>query len=63
MARPRIGDKPLSEQVLTQFTDAYMRHWGEISQQPLSDTGIEVHVIHISYVIITDTLESLFDLT
>ena len=24
----RTGDKPLPEQMLTQFTDAYMRHWG-----------------------------------
>ena len=22
------GDKPLSELMLTQFTDAYMQHWG-----------------------------------
>ena len=26
MAWRRIGDKPLSEPMLTQFTDAYMRH-------------------------------------
>ena len=26
MAWRQIGDKPLSEPVLTQFTDAYMRH-------------------------------------
>ena len=26
MAWGQIGNKPLSEQVLTQFTDAYMRH-------------------------------------
>ena len=26
MAWRRIGDKPLSEAVLTRFTDAYMRH-------------------------------------
>ena len=25
----RIGDKPLSESVLTRFTDAYMRYKGE----------------------------------
>ena len=31
MAWHRRGDKPLPESVLTQFTDAYMRHWGEIS--------------------------------
>ena len=28
MAWRRIGDKPLSEPMLTQFTDAYMRHYG-----------------------------------
>ena len=26
----RIGDKPLSESMLTQFTEAYMRHEGEV---------------------------------
>ena len=31
MAWRRIGDKPLSEPMLTQFTDAYMRHWREMS--------------------------------
>ena len=29
MAWRRIGDKPLSESMLTQFTDAYMRHKGD----------------------------------
>ena len=31
MAWRRTGDKPLSELMLTQFTDAYMRHSGEMS--------------------------------
>ena len=31
MAWRRIGSKPLSEPVLTRFTDAYMRHHGEMS--------------------------------
>ena len=31
MAWYRRGDKPLPEPMLTQFTDAYMRHKGEIS--------------------------------
>ena len=31
MAWRRIGDKPLSEPVLTRFTDAYMRHYEEKS--------------------------------
>ena len=31
MAWGRIGDKPLSEPMLNQFTDAYMRHYGEMS--------------------------------
>ena len=30
MAWRRIGDKPLSEPMLTRFTDAYMRHKGEM---------------------------------
>ena len=25
------GDKPLPEPMMTQFIDAYMRHWGEMS--------------------------------
>ena len=28
MAWCRVGGKPLTEKILTQFTDAYMRHWG-----------------------------------
>ena len=31
MAWLRIGDKPLSEPMLTHFTDAYMQHKGEIN--------------------------------
>ena len=31
MARHRTGDNPLPEPMLTQFTDAYMRHKGEMS--------------------------------
>ena len=31
MAWRRTGDKPLPELLLTQFTDAYMRHYGEMS--------------------------------
>ena len=31
MAWRRTGDKPLPEAMLTQFTDAYMRHLGGIS--------------------------------
>ena len=27
----RTGNKPLPELMMTQFTDAYMRHWGEMS--------------------------------
>ena len=26
----QTGDKPLPESMLTQFTDAYMRHWGTV---------------------------------
>ena len=31
MAWRRAGDKPLPEPVMIQFTDAYMRHQGEMS--------------------------------
>ena len=31
MAWRRTGDKPLPEPTMTQFIDAYMRHWGEMS--------------------------------
>ena len=31
MAWHQPGDNPLSERMLTQFTDAYMWHWGEMS--------------------------------
>ena len=31
MAWRRTGDKPLSEPMLSQFTDAYMRHWDEMN--------------------------------
>ena len=27
----RTGDKPLPEPMMTQFTDVYMRHYGEMS--------------------------------
>ena len=30
MAWRRTGDKPLSEPMLNQFMDAYVRHWGEM---------------------------------
>ena len=32
MAWCRTGDEPLPEPMLTRFTDAYMRHWGEMSR-------------------------------
>ena len=31
MAWRQIGDKPLPEQMMTQFTDAYMQHQGVMS--------------------------------
>ena len=31
MAWCRTGDKPLPEAMMTQFIDAYMQHWGEMS--------------------------------
>ena len=38
MAWRRTGDKPLSDPLLSQFTDAYMRHKGEMSQ-PVAGIG------------------------
>ena len=32
MAWHGIGEKPLSEPMVTQFIDAYMRHYGKVSQ-------------------------------
>ena len=34
MAWRRVGDKPIIEPILTQFTDAYMQHQGEMSNIP-----------------------------
>ena len=31
MASRQIGEKPLPEPMLTRFTDAYMRHYGEMN--------------------------------
>ena len=31
MAWRRTGDKPLPEPMMTQFSEAYMRHWEEMS--------------------------------
>ena len=31
MAWHQIGDMPLSEPMMAQFTDAYMRHWASMS--------------------------------
>ena len=43
MAWGRIGDKPLSESMLTQFSDVYMRYKGEMSfNWPAEDQG-EIH--------------------
>ena len=33
MAWRRIGDKPFSEPMLILFTDAYMRHSGEMNEE------------------------------
>ena len=39
MAWRRTGDKPLPEPMLIQFTDAYMRHQGEMSLWWREDCG------------------------
>ena len=41
MAWRRIGDKPLSEPMLTWFTDAYMRRWRQMKQLASADDGIK----------------------
>ena len=40
MAWRRIGDKPLSEPMLTRFAYTYMRHWGGVSGQNGWDDGM-----------------------
>ena len=43
----RTGDKPLSEPMLTRFTDAYMRHWVKMSlikQQYLFLNSINAYI-------------------
>ena len=37
MAWRQTGDKPLPELLLTQFTDAYMQHYGEIEHIVVTD--------------------------
>ena len=46
MAWRRIGDKPLSEPVLIQFTDAYMRHLGgdELIRAPYTRIVVIWHI-------------------
>ena len=52
----RIGDKPLSEPMLTRLTDTYTRHYGEMSEiliplwsstMTLERYGRPVHIIPI----------------
>ena len=43
MAWRRTGDKPLSEPMLNQFTDAYMRHQREISYYTALGCIVEAH--------------------
>ena len=40
MAWCRTSDKPISEPMLSQFTDAYMWHWGEMSWYSIVDLMI-----------------------
>ena len=43
MAWRRTGDKPLSEPMLNQFTDAYMRYQREISYYTALGCIVEAH--------------------
>ena len=52
MAWCQSGDKPLSEPMLAQFTDAYMRHWGRwgschmsIKHQGISDNWQFIYLL------------------
>ena len=53
MAWRRPGDKPLSEPMLTQFTDAYMQHYGDMSFRDwlvlLQDTTELIHYSDITW--------------
>ena len=40
----RLGDKPLSEPMLNQFTDAYMRHYVEMSLKKICPRAVRIFV-------------------
>ena len=48
MAWRRIGDKPLSEPMLTRFIDAYMRHLGEMSWQEWPEEKVLKTLKHVN---------------
>ena len=45
MAWPRTGDKPLSEPMMTQFNDAYMRHSASMRQDAVPGTYITLYSV------------------
>ena len=47
MAWRRTGDKPLSEAMMTQFTDAYMRHQGEMSFKKILSYLIACYILEL----------------
>ena len=64
MAWRRIGDKPLSEPMLTRLTDAYMRHSGEMSYwvhctDPINLVSVYKHIHWNENVIILMKFSSL----
>ena len=59
MAWCRIGAKPLSEPMLTRFTDAYMRHWGrwvnealhrQVCYRPTARVYFSLHTSGTNYI-------------
>ena len=54
MAWRRTGDKPLPEPMLTQFTDAYMRHSGDMSLSCMTITdAIHIHGLDFKLISLT----------
>ena len=53
MAWRHTGDKPLPDPMLTQFTDAYMRHYGELSHKYPSMVAVQAsrNILMLDFII------------